>query len=33
MRYEIGDYVVKPGNGVCKVEDILHLDIAGADKK
>ena len=32
MRYEIGDYVVKPGNGVCRVEDILHLDIPGADK-
>ena len=33
MKYEIGDHVVKPGNGVCRVEDILHLDIPGADKK
>ena len=33
MKYETGDYVVKPGNGVCRVEDILHLDISGADKK
>ncbi len=32
MMYEIGDYVVKPGNGVCRVEDILHPDISGADK-
>lgn len=32
MMYEIRDYVVKPGTGVCRVEDILHLDISGADK-
>lgn len=32
MMYQVGDYVVKPGNGVCRVEDILHLDISGADK-
>lgn len=30
--YEIGDYVIKSNNGVCKVEDILHLDMPGTDK-
>ena len=30
--YEIGDYVIKANNGVCKVEDILHLDMPGTDK-
>lgn len=30
--YEIGDYIVKPVNGVCRVEDILHLKMSGADK-
>ena len=29
MKYEIGDYVSKPVTGVCRVEDILHLDMAG----
>lgn len=33
MMYEIGDYVVKPGTGVCRVEGILHPDISGADKQ
>lgn len=31
--YKIGDYIVKNGNGVCKVEDLVHLDFDGADKK
>lgn len=31
--YQCGDYVVKTNNGVCKVEDIVHLDIPGVDKK
>lgn len=31
-KYEIGDYVSKPVTGVCKVEDILYLDMAGAKK-
>ena len=31
--YEIGDYIVKAVYGVCRVEDILHLDISGADKQ
>jgi CarD family transcriptional regulator len=30
--YEIGDYIVKPMSGVCKVEDITHVDVPGADK-
>lgn len=30
--YEIGDYLVKSVDGVCKVEDILHLNISGVDK-
>jgi len=30
--YKIGDYVVKNGNGVCRIEDITHLDIRGIDK-
>lgn len=30
--YEIGDYVIKANNGVCRIEDILHLDLPNADK-
>jgi CarD family transcriptional regulator len=30
--YKVGDYVVKSTNGVCKIEDITHLDIPGVDK-
>lgn len=30
--YEIGDYVIKANDGVCKVEDIVHLDIPNTDK-
>jgi CarD family transcriptional regulator len=30
--YQIGDYIVKPMNGVCKVADIVHLDMSMADK-
>jgi CarD family transcriptional regulator len=30
--YEIGDYIVKATDGVCRVEDITHLDMAGVDK-
>lgn len=30
--YEIGDYVVKAGNGVCRVENIFHPDLPGVDK-
>ena len=28
-----GEYIVHGRKGVCKVEDITHLDIDGADKK
>ena len=31
--FEIGSYVVKPGNGVCQIKDILHPDFSGTDKK
>ncbi|MGN0335601.1 MAG: CarD family transcriptional regulator [Lachnospiraceae bacterium] len=31
MKYEIGDYVSKRMTGVCRVEDILHLDLAGVE--
>lgn len=30
--YEIGDYIIKNGKGVCKIEDIMHLDMNGIDK-
>lgn len=30
--YEIGSYVVKANNGVCRIEDILHLDLPGTDR-
>lgn len=30
--YEIGSYVVKANNGVCRIEDILHLDLPNTDK-
>lgn len=30
--YEIGDYVIKANNGVCRIEDILHLDLPNADR-
>ncbi|MCC8136779.1 MAG: CarD family transcriptional regulator [Clostridiales bacterium] len=32
MMYSVGDYVVKANNGVCRVEDIVHLDVSGASK-
>lgn len=30
--YEIGSYVVKSNSGICRIDDILHLDLPGADK-
>jgi CarD family transcriptional regulator len=30
--YQIGDYIVKSSNGVCRIEDITHLDMPGVDK-
>lgn len=31
--YEVGEYIVKPFSGVCRIEKIMHLDVSGADKK
>ena len=30
--FNIGDYIVHGRNGVCKVVDITHIDMSGADK-
>ena len=30
--YEIGDYVIKPSDGVCRIETVLHLNMSGVDK-
>ena len=30
--YEIGEYIVYGVKGVCRIEDIAHIDISGADK-
>ena len=30
--FEIGDFVVKANSGICKIEDIGHLDISSANK-
>ncbi|MDD6233251.1 MAG: CarD family transcriptional regulator [Frisingicoccus sp.] len=30
--YKIGDYIVKNGNGVCRVDNVMHLDMSGIDK-
>ena len=30
--YEIGDYVVKANNGVCRIDNIQHLDLPNTDK-
>lgn len=30
--FSVGDYIVHGRNGVCKVEDITHIDVSGADK-
>ncbi|MGN0367898.1 MAG: CarD family transcriptional regulator [Wujia sp.] len=29
--FDIGDYIVYGNNGICKVEDITHLDYAGSN--
>ena len=31
--FEKGQYIIYGRSGICKVEDITHLSIAGADKK
>ena len=30
--FEIGEYIVYGVKGVCRIEDITHIDISGADK-
>lgn len=30
--YEIGDFIVRANTGVCKVVDILNLDMSGIDR-
>ena len=30
--FEVGEYVVYGVKGVCRIEDITHIDISGADK-
>lgn len=30
--YQIGDYVVKANNGICRIDDIRHLDMPNVDK-
>ena len=31
--YQVGDYVVKSNSGICRIEDILHLDELSTDKE
>ena len=31
--FEKGEYIIYGRNGICKIEDITHLDISGVDKK
>ncbi|SFG77539.1 transcriptional regulator, CarD family [Lachnospiraceae bacterium C7] len=31
--FEIGEFVVNANNGICRVEDIVHLDMSAASKK
>ena len=31
--FHIGEYIVHGRNGVCRVEDITHIDVSGADKE
>lgn len=30
--YSVGEYVVKANKGVCRIENIMHLDMPGIDK-
>ncbi len=30
--YSVGDYVVKANSGVCRIEDILHLDVSNVSR-
>ncbi len=31
--FEIGDFVIKANNGICRVDDIGHLDISTVNKE
>lgn len=31
--FEIGDYVINANNGICKIEDKVHLDLPMSDQK
>lgn len=31
--FEVGEYVVYGNKGVCRIDDITHIDISGADKE
>lgn len=31
--FEIGDFVIKANNGICRIDDIGHLDISTANKE
>lgn len=31
--FEIGDFVMKANNGICRIDDIGHLDMTGANKE
>lgn len=30
--YEVGDYVINSGNGICRIEEKMQLDMEGIDK-
>ncbi len=30
--YEVGDYVINSGNGICRIEKRMHLDMEGIDE-
>lgn len=30
--YKVGDYVIYSGNGICRIEDRMHLDMEGIDE-
>ena len=31
--FKVGDYVVKPNTGICKIEDIVFMSLTGKEKK
>ena len=33
LMFQIGEYIVYGRSGICQIEDITHLEIAGADEK